>query len=343
MLQHADCLLSTSHGLAMSLVGLPYPDIDPVAFEIPGLGWPIRWYSLAYISGLIAGWRIAIWLSRQPGSAFNEDEANEFPTWVLFGLMLGGRFGYVLFYKPRYYFGEGQWWEVFAVWQGGMSFHGGLLGIMLATYLFARTRKIPVAAMSDLVVLVAPIGLFLGRCANFINGELYGRQTDHWIGMVFPKDPEQWTRHPSQLYEAGLEGVALFTTLWVLRRTVAKKFDHGFLSGAFLIGYGVFRSTAELFRQPDEHLGFIISGLTMGQLLSFPMVLAGAIWIYFVVSKGPVDHEARAAEKAAARKAAADAKDDAKDDEKAQEADDDAGKASEAPDDDDNDRSDART
>ncbi len=258
------------------LGALPFPEIDPVAFQIGKFA--VRWYALAYITGLIAGWRLCVWQSRRDGALFDEEVAHEVPTWVLFGMLLGGRLGYVFFYKPLYFMDNPA--EIIAVWNGGMSFHGGLLGIGLAIVLLARLRDVPIPALTDAVVLVAPIGLFLGRCANFINGELYGRPTDHWIGMVFPADPDQVARHPSQLYEAFLEGVALITVLWILRATVAPRFKPGFLSGAFLIGYGVFRSTAELFREPDAHLGYLVGGLTMGQILSIPMVIAGGVVIY---------------------------------------------------------------
>ena len=267
------------------LASLPYPKIDPVAFTIPGIGFGVRWYALAYIAGLFIGWQLVVRMSREENSPFNEDQAQEFPTWVLFGLMLGGRFGYVFFYKPGYYLENPG--EMLAVWNGGMSFHGGLLGIFLAIVLFCRVRKVPLGAMTDATVLVAPLGLLFGRLANFINGELYGRPTEHWIGMVFPDDPLQTPRHPSQLYEALLEGLCLFISLWVLRPFVKDKYRHGFLSGAFLVGYGLFRSTAEIFRQPDAHLGFIFSNVTMGQILSFPMILAGIVVMWQVARLGP--------------------------------------------------------
>lgn len=249
-------------------------DLDPIALSF----WKIevRWYALAYIIGLLSGWKIAVKLSREPKCAFNEDDANDFPTWVLVGLMGGARVGYVVFYKPRYYLDHIT--EIPAIWQGGMSFHGGLLGIFLAAVLFARRRNVPLGALTDLVVLVSPIGLFLGRVANFINGELWGRPTDHWVGIIFPNAGDQ-PRHPSQLYEALLEGLLTFLILWFLRNRV-KRFNHGVLSGTFLSLYGTFRFIVEFFREPDRHLGFVLGHLSMGQLLCVPMVIAGGIVVW---------------------------------------------------------------
>lgn len=250
-------------------------DLDPIAISF----WKIkiRWYALAYIVGLLAAWKIALRLSQEPKSPFDEDDANDFPTWALVGLMLGARLGYVIFYKPQYYLDHIT--EVPAIWQGGMSFHGGLLGIFLAAIIFARKRNIPLGALTDYVVLVAPIGLFLGRIANFVNGELWGRPTDAAVGVIFPNAPDLQPRHPSQLYEALLEGLVTFILLWMLRGRT-KHLNHGILSGAFLAMYGTFRFGIEFVRQPDQHLGFIVGHLSMGQLLCAPMILAGGIVIW---------------------------------------------------------------
>jgi phosphatidylglycerol---prolipoprotein diacylglyceryl transferase len=280
----------------LAVSALPYPQIDPIALEIGPL--VIRWYALAYLFGVLSGWGIAVWLAKQPGSKFTVADANDFPTFILLGLIVGGRLGYVLFYKPAYYFFEAPH-EIPAIWHGGMSFHGGLIGILLFTLLFCRRRKIPLAVMTDLVVLVSPIGLFLGRMANFINGELWGRPTGHWIGMVFPADPTHLPRHPSQLYEAFAEGILLFIVMWVLRATVAKTRNDGFLSGAFLIGYGIARSSCEFFREPDAHLGFIAGGVTMGQILSIPLIIAGIVVIVRAGRRDPIAASAAATEPAA--------------------------------------------
>jgi phosphatidylglycerol:prolipoprotein diacylglycerol transferase len=201
---------------------------------------------------------------------------DDYVTWVTLGIILGGRLGYVLFYKPGYYLHHPL--EALMVWQGGMAFHGGALGVIIATWWFCRREKLDWVAFADRVVVVVPIGIFFGRLANFINGELWGRAADVPWAMVFPGDPQQLPRHPSQLYQAGLEGLALFLLLITLCAIPRLRARTGFLSGAFLAGYGVARLAGEIFREPDAHLGFLVGGATMGQLLSVPMVLAGA-WL----------------------------------------------------------------
>ena len=259
----------------MSLTVLPalmFPTIDPVAIAIGPLA--IRWYALAYIIGIMLGWRYMIALSRRAPAIVTRADIDDFLTWATLGVILGGRLGYVIVYKPGYYLENLS--EVLQVWHGGMAFHGGALGVIIALILFARRRKIPLLPFGDLLVGVVPIGLGLGRIANFLNGELWGRVTDVSWGMVFPTGgPEP--RHPSQLYQACLEGLLLFLVLRVLE---VKGFRDrpGFLGGAFLAGYGVARSIGELFRQPDPFLGFLVAGATMGQLLSVPMILVG-IWL----------------------------------------------------------------
>ena len=272
------------------ILTIPFPDFDPVIFQFGPFA--IRWYSLAYIAGLVIGWRYCRRLAvRSPARFIPEDlpaEASEeqieehkertanvfddFLLWATVGVILGGRLGFVLFYKPGDYLSQP--WEIFKIWQGGMSFHGGLLGVLAAVAIFAWRRRIPLIAMADIVSAAAPIGLFLGRIANFVNGELYGRATDVPWAMVFPGDPDGLPRHPSQLYQAGLEGLTLFLVLYVLVRLGGLD-RTGLLSGAFLIGYALSRLAMELFRQPDVHLGFLVGGATMGQLLSLPMLLGG--------------------------------------------------------------------
>jgi phosphatidylglycerol---prolipoprotein diacylglyceryl transferase len=255
------------------LPALAFPVIDPVLVQIGPLA--IRWYALAYIAGIVLGWQIA---RRQMGwspPAATPAQVDDFVTWATLGIILGGRLGYVLFYRPGHYLTAP--WEALAVWQGGMSFHGGALGVLVAIFWFARSQRIDPFSFADRVVAVVPIGLFLGRLANFVNGELWGRVTDVPWAMVFPgagPDP----RHPSQLYQAGLEGVALFILLQALLRSQALRARPGFISGAFLAGYAVARMAGEVFRQPDAHLGFLVGGVTMGQLLSVPMLAVG-IWL----------------------------------------------------------------
>jgi phosphatidylglycerol:prolipoprotein diacylglycerol transferase len=254
---------------------IPFPNIDPTLIQIGPIA--IRWYALAYIAGIVLGWRLARLLVERAPEVATKEQVDDFVTWVTLGVVLGGRLGYVLFYRPGYYITAP--WEAFYVWQGGMSFHGGALGVIIAAWLFSRQNGLNWVAFADRVVCVVPIGLFFGRLANFINGELWGRVSDVPWAMVFPTggpDP----RHPSQLYQAGLEGLALFTVLMVLVSRPAIRARAGVLSGTFLAGYGVARIIGEFFRQPDAHLGFLFAGATMGQLLSLPMVAIGAwlIW-----------------------------------------------------------------
>ncbi|MDB5381865.1 MAG: prolipoprotein diacylglyceryl transferase [Rhodospirillales bacterium] len=256
------------------MFAIPFPIIDPVMIEIGPLA--IRWYALAYIAGIVLGWRLARHLVRLTPIASTTEQLDDFVTWVTLGIILGGRLGYVLFYRPGYYLENPL--EALAVWQGGMAFHGGMLGVIIATWLFCRLNKLPLLTFADRVVTVVPIGIFFGRLANFINGELWGRVApDVPWAMVFPgagPDP----RHPSQLYQAGMEGLALFTILMILISRPTIRARPGFISGTFLFGYGTARIIGEFFRQPDAHLGFLFAGATMGQLLSLPMLAAGA-WL----------------------------------------------------------------
>lgn len=258
----------------MPTLALAFPAIDPVLIQIGPFA--IRWYALAYILGLVLGWQYLRWLIRRPGWQLTSLELDDLLLYVTLGVVLGGRIGYVLFYRPDFYISHPL--EALAVWQGGMSFHGGALGVIAAICLFAWRRQRSILELGDTVVCAVPIGLFFGRVANFINGELFGRAGDVPWAMVFPRGgPEP--RHPSQLYEAGLEGLALFAlmTWFALRPRLPE--TQGRLSGIFLIGYAVARSIAELFREPDAHLGFLFGGLTMGQLLSLPMLAAGIIFV----------------------------------------------------------------
>ena len=270
---------------------LPYPHIKPELFSFGPFSigsfsfgpLAIRWYALAYIAGLLIGWRYLIAMARRPGSKVPERDADDFLLWATLGVVLGGRLGYVLFYKPDFYFTHPL--EIFTVWQGGMSFHGGLLGVVAALLLFARQRRLNVFDLSDLVSQIAPIGLFFGRIANFINDELWGRPSDVPWAMIFPSDPLHVPRHPSQLYEAGLEGIILFTALWLINRKVPAARHPGFVTGCFLIGYALARITGEFFREPDAFLGFLYGGATMGQLLSLPVLAAGIGLSWFAATR----------------------------------------------------------
>jgi len=254
------------------LPALLFPQFDPVLVRLGPIA--IHWYALAYIAGIMLGWRYALRLGARSTPAIDGKLFDDFVVWATLGTVLGGRLGYVLLYKPGYYLSHPL--EIPAVWQGGMAFHGGALGVIVATILFCRQRKISLFRFGDIIACVAPIGLFFGRLANFVNGELWGRTTDVPWGMIFPHaGPEP--RHPSQLYQAGLEGVILFTLLLVLERKGLRRYP-GMLTGTFLVGYGAARIIGEFFRQPDAFLGFLFAGATMGQLLSLPMVAIG-VWL----------------------------------------------------------------
>jgi phosphatidylglycerol:prolipoprotein diacylglycerol transferase len=269
------------------LSAIPFPAIGPDlfridAFELFGftLGpFAIRWYALAYIVGLIVGWRYCVWLAKKPPALVTRLQLDDFLVWATIGVILGGRLGYVLFYQPSEYLAHPQ--AILQLWRGGMSFHGGCTGVVLALVLFSRRHRIPLLALADIVAAATPIGLFLGRLANFVNAELYGRPTDVPWAMVFPTDPQQLPRHPSQLYEAGLEGIVLFAVLFALGRRESIRRQHGLLTGAFLTGYALSRILGEFFREPDAFLGFLFAGATMGQLLSLPMLALGGFLIWY--------------------------------------------------------------
>ena len=258
------------------MYAIAFPAIDPIALQIGPFA--LRWYALAYVTGIVAAWRYMLFLGRRPPERATARDIDDFVVWATLAIVLGGRLGYVLFYRPGYYLDNPL--EALALWRGGMSFHGGLLGVLAATILFARKRRIGLLAFGDILACAAPIGLFLGRIANFINGELFGRFSDVPWAMAFPRGGPT-PRHPSQLYEAALEGLVLFAVLaWLALGTRALN-KPGLLSGAFFTGYGIARIVAELFRQPDAHLGFLGLGTTMGQLLSLPLVLGGVALIYY--------------------------------------------------------------
>jgi phosphatidylglycerol:prolipoprotein diacylglycerol transferase len=258
----------------MTLV-IPFPDIDPVLFQFGPFA--LRWYALAFIAGLLMGWWYLRAYARLAPQRMTETDADDFLTWATLGVVLGGRLGYVGFYNLAYYADNPL--AILKVWEGGMSFHGGLIGLFLAVLWFARRRAIPVLALGDAVATIGPIGLFFGRLANFVNGELYGRATDMPWAMVFPRGGPA-PRHPSQLYEAALEGLVLFAILYFMSRMESVRRRPGLLTGVCLLGYSLARGSVELFREPDAHIGFLLGGMTMGQLLSAPVLVFG---IYLVL------------------------------------------------------------
>jgi len=265
---------------------LPFPAINPVLIHLGPLA--IRWYALAYIVGIIAGWYYArviiaserLWGGPAPMTVIDFDD---FVVWITLGIILGGRTGYVLFYNLPHFLENPL--QMFELWNGGMSFHGGILGCSVAIILFALKRHIPILSLGDVTAAVAPIGLFLGRLANFINGELWGRPTDVPWAMIFPNGGPV-PRHPSQLYEAMLEGAVLFIVLGLMVRAGWLK-RPGVITGSFALSYGIARIICEFFREPDVQLGFLWGGLTMGMLLCIPLMLGGIVILAVAFRRRP--------------------------------------------------------
>jgi phosphatidylglycerol:prolipoprotein diacylglycerol transferase len=250
--------------------------LSPVALDLHFL--QIRWYSLAYICGIILAWWYVTRLLREPGAPMATRHADDLVFYATLGILIGGRLGYVLFYLPHHYLNYPG--EIFKLWEGGMSFHGGVIGVTLAMIYLARKNHLKLLRVADYIACAVPTGLFLGRLANFVNGELWGRPTDVPWAVIFPAAGDL-PRHPSQLYEASLEGIGLFCLLaWLFWRTDAR-YQPGRLTGAFLLGYGLIRTFLENFREPDEALGFIFGPVTMGQILSAPMIIGG---IYLIAT-----------------------------------------------------------
>lgn len=256
-----------------------HPGIDPVAFSVGPLS--VHWYGLMYLAGFAGGYGLGVLRAARPGSGWDTHEVADVLFYIAIGVILGGRLGYVLFYNPAYYFAHPL--EILQLWSGGMSFHGGLLGVIAAVAWYAHRTHRGFFQVADFIAPLTPLGLLAGRIGNFINQELWGRPTDLPWAMVFPAtDPERLPRHPSMLYEAFLEGVLLFAVLWIYSR---RPRETGRVSGLFLICYAVFRFAVEFVRQPDPHIGYLAFGwLTMGQALSFPMLLFG-IAIFFLPFK----------------------------------------------------------
>ena len=264
----------------MLLSAIPFPAIDPILIQLGPLA--IRWYSLAYIAGFLLGWMYIkrLLLSEnlwKPKAPMTVEQSDDFLLWTAVGVILGGRIGYSLFYNFAYYAANPL--DILKVWEGGMSFHGGLLGVTIAIFIYCRRNKLSYLSVMDLVAAAVPIGLFFGRIANFINGELFGRVTDVPWAVIFPRggpDP----RHASQIYEALLEGMLMFLVLGFLIRKFKILHHPGMASGVFLTGYGLSRIFVEFFRMPDVQLGYFFGFITMGMILSVPMVLfgLGVVW-----------------------------------------------------------------
>ncbi len=251
-------------------LAIPFPNIDPVLISAGPIA--IRWYALAYLLGLVLGWRLLRRKAALSSNSFKEDHADDILLWLIVGIIIGGRLGYVIFYNFSYFLANPL--KILATWEGGMSFHGGLLGVVILSLIYCRRHKLEPLALGDMLACVAPIGLFFGRLANFVNGELYGRETDMTWGVIFPRGGPN-PRHPSQIYEAFLEGFALFIIINIMWKFESIRECRGVLTGTFIAGYAIARMVAEFFRQPDAHIGFLALGGTMGQWLSLPMLAFG--------------------------------------------------------------------
>lgn len=282
---------------------LTFPDIDPEIFTIPvgDISFSLRWYALAYIVGLVVAWRLVVRLMKRPAlwpanrAPMTPDQPEDLLTWMVLGVILGGRIGYVLFYDFVGFAADP--WRIVKLWEGGMSFHGGFLGVIVATIIWTRMKSVPLLQVGDAVAVATPPGLMLGRLANFINAELVGRPTDVAWAMRFPTTNPQtgerdWTRlteprHPSQLYEAALEGLILFVVLWILATRFGWLKRPGALIGVFFLGYALARFTVEYFREPDPQLAWMVRdfGISMGQTLTLPMMAIGLIFLIVGLSR----------------------------------------------------------
>ncbi len=252
-----------------------FPNINPIAVDFGFI--KISWYALSYVAGILLSWYLILKIIKIKKIEISNKIVSDLISNCMIGIILGGRLGYVIFYNPEYYFNN--LLEIFKVWNGGMSFHGGLIGVILAVIYSSKTSKIPIIIFSDLISVVSPIGLFFGRLANFINGELFGRITNHHFGIIFPNGGKL-PRHPSQLYEAFFEGLILFFIMIFLMNKSKIYEKKGYLTALFIFFYGIFRFFIEYFREPDEHIGLIYFDFSMGQILSLPMIVTG---LYFII------------------------------------------------------------
>ena len=254
---------------------LEFPNINPVALDLGVI--KIRWYALSYIVGILLSWFLILKIIKIKKIDLNSKEISDLISNCMIGIIIGGRLGYVIFYNPEYY--SNNLVEIFKIWNGGMSFHGGFVGVVFAVIYSSKLFKIPILTFADLIAIVAPVGLFFGRLANFINGELFGRTTNHSFGIIFPNGGDV-PRHPSQLYEAFFEGIVLFIILWVMMHLFNLLKKPGIITSLFIFLYGLFRFFIEFFREPDQHIGLLYFEFSMGQILSFPMILIG---LYFSI------------------------------------------------------------
>ena len=263
---------------------MPFPDISPIALELGPI--VIRWYALAYLAGIVIGWRYCMAMAKRLPTGVGANDMDDFMVWAVAGVIIGGRLGQVIFYHPGYFLRNPL--EIFMIWQGGMAFHGGLLGVIAAMVIYTRRREIPLFAFTDLIALVAPIGIFFGRVANFINQEHFGRPADVPWAIIFHTDPLQVPRHPSQLYEAALEGLAVYLVLAAIAHGTKALLRPGIVTGVFLIGYAIARIVSEFFREPEILVESLPFATTWGQWLSLPMLAVGLYVLRLGLTRKPV-------------------------------------------------------
>ncbi|MDC1356445.1 prolipoprotein diacylglyceryl transferase [Pseudomonadota bacterium] len=254
---------------------LEFPNINPIAIDLGVI--QIRWYAISYIAGILLSWALILKIIKFKSLKINKNVISELISNSMIGIIVGGRLGYVIFYNPEYFINNLV--EIFKLWNGGMSFHGGFIGVIIAVIYTSKVSKIPIMLLADLIAVVSPVGIFFGRLANFINGELYGRITNHRFGMIFPNGGNL-PRHPSQLYEAFFEGLFLFIVMLLFIQLTNILNKRGFMTSLFISCYGFFRFCIEFFREPDIHIGLLYFNFSMGQLLSLPMIIIG---LYFII------------------------------------------------------------
>ena len=259
---------------------LEFPNINPVAIDLGII--QIRWYAISYIAGILFSWSLILNIIKFKNLKIDNKVISELISNSMIGIIIGGRLGYVIFYNPDYYLNN--LLEIFKLWNGGMSFHGGFIGVVIAVIYSSKISKTAILILADLIAIVAPIGIFFGRLANFINGELYGRITNHSFGMIFPNAGNS-PRHPSQLYEAFFEGFLLFVIMLLFMKFTNILNKKGLITALFLSCYGSFRFMIEFFREPDANIGLLYFNFSMGQLLSLPMIIVGLYFIIFIARK----------------------------------------------------------
>ena len=263
---------------------MPFPDISPIALELGPIA--IRWYALAYLAGIVIGWRYCMAMAKRLPTGLSAQDMDDFMVWAVAGVIIGGRLGQVIFYHPGYFLQHPL--EIFMIWQGGMAFHGGLLGVIAAMVIYTRRRQLPFFAFTDLIALAAPIGIFFGRVANFINQEHFGRPAEVSWAIIFQTDPLRVPRHPSQLYEAALEGLAVYLVLALIAHGTKALHRPGIVTGVFLIGYAIARMIAEFFRDPEIFVNSLPFATTWGQWLSLPMLAVGLYVLRLGLKRDPV-------------------------------------------------------